>query len=138
MVRTTSEEYAALLENQRRVKRKQTVMNHVPSAAEVLALQLREAGVSLLYDSFEFHPARKYRADIAIPALSPWLIVEVDGNGSGSHPGAHRSLAGYERDRERDFEAISLGYTVLRVTPRLVLSGVALQRVLTLVQKAQK
>lgn len=109
----------------RRTKPHAMTLDHVPSAQEVLSLMLRDAGIPHLYDTFQFHPRREWRADIAIG--SPvWLIVEIDGNGTNGHPGAHRSFKGYEDDRERDAEALMLGYHVLRVTPRQVLNGRAL------------
>ena len=52
------------------------------------------------------------------------LGVEIDG---GTFiQGGHVRGAAYERDREKDAEAMCLGYRVLRVTPRQVREGKAL------------
>lgn len=114
------------MENQRRVTRSKVKLDRIPTTEELLGLQLREAGISYT-PQYLFHPRRQYRADFGIPYDTglvgrPWLLVEINGNGMGGHPGAHRSLKGYEDDCEREVEAMLLGYVVLRVVPRHVFS----------------
>ena len=75
-----------------------------------------------------FHPTRRYRADLCYPPER--LLIEVDG-GIWLAKGGHTTGTGYQRDRERDCEAVALGYIVLRVTPAMVQSGAALRYVET-------
>lgn len=118
---TTPEAFAQYQANLSSPGRKKPTrsLDHVPSPQEILALQLREAGISYTPE-YCFHPDREYRADFLI--IGERLLVEVDGNGRNGHPGSHRSVKGYEYDRERDAAALLLNYTVLRVTPRHVLN----------------
>jgi very-short-patch-repair endonuclease len=87
---------------------------------EELAGQMRMVGLPTPDRQFRFHLTRKWRADFRWPTL----IVEVDG-GAYIH-GRHTTGRGYEDDRERDAEAMMMGYRVLRVTPKQVTSGQAL------------
>ena len=50
------------------------------------------------------------------------LAVEVDGYVYGGR-GGHQNPAGFERDREKDAEAMMLGWRVLRVTPKMLNDG---------------
>lgn len=129
-MRTSPEEYAQLLANQKRVDHKQVKLDHVPSIQEILALQLAERGVEIQTE-YPFHPRRKYKADIYVP--SHRLIVEVDGG--GAQHGRHHRNQGYEDDRERDWLALMLGFTVLRVTTRQVLTNRAIDMVMQLLEQ---
>lgn len=91
--------------------------------AQIRALHLPEPT-----RQYAFHPLRRYRADFAY--VPERLLIEVDG-GIWLDKGGHTTGAGYQRDRERDCEAVSLGYTVLRVTPAMVKSGKAVAYVET-------
>ena len=65
---------------------------------------------------------RKWAADFCWPEGD--LIVEVDGGSWVA--GRHTRGAGFEADRERDAEALCMGYRVLRVTPKQIKDGKAL------------
>lgn len=93
-----------------------------------LLQQLRGAHLPEPVQQFAFHPTRRYRADLAYPPEH--LLIEVDG-GIWLQRGGHTTGTGYQRDRERDCEAVALGYTVLRVTPAMVKRGTALRYVET-------
>ena len=71
---------------------------------------------------YRFHPVRRWRFDLAWPALL--LAVEVDGGTWVS--GRHTRGAGYERDCEKLNAAVLLGWRVLRFTTGQVTSGQAL------------
>ncbi|HEY4895227.1 MAG TPA: hypothetical protein VII01_03980 [Solirubrobacteraceae bacterium] len=95
---------------------------------ELLAFQLRAVGIAFEREA-RFSVARKWRADFAIAqtergaTFTRWL-VEVDG---GSWiAGRHTSGTGFAADCEKLNEAAILGYRVLRFTPEMVESGVAL------------
>jgi len=94
----------------------------------LLAFQIKAAGLPVPMREYLWHQSRKWRADFAWVrnAFWPWLIIEVDG-GQWLAKGGHTTGAGYERDRERDAEAILAGWIVLRVTPRMIESGKALK-----------
>jgi very-short-patch-repair endonuclease len=71
---------------------------------------------------YKFHPTRKWPFDFAWPDRR--LAVEVDG-GTWSG-GRHTRGQGYENDCEKLNEAAILGWTVLRVTGKMVEDGRAL------------
>ncbi len=91
-----------------------------------LLQQLRAAHLPEPERQYAFHPTHRYRADLCYPDPRERLIIEVDG-GSWLPKGGHTTGAGFERDRVRDCEAISLGWVVLRVTPAMVARGDALR-----------
>jgi very-short-patch-repair endonuclease len=66
-----------------------------------------------------FHPKRRWLLDFAWPARK--VAMEVDG-GTWSG-GRHVQGAGYEKDCEKLNEAALLGWTVLRVTGKMVKDG---------------
>ena len=109
---------AHLIDKQERTGKKQAVLSHLPTAADLLGLQLQEAG--LHYETeFLFHPTRKWRADYAVRRRSgPPLLVEVEGGSMMN--GRHNRALGFENDCEKYAEAMVLGYAVLRVTSRHV------------------
>ena len=61
---------------------------------------------------FQFHPARRWRFDYAIPAKK--VAVEVDGGVWTG--GRHINPAGYINDMEKLNTAASMGWLVLRIT----------------------
>jgi very-short-patch-repair endonuclease len=71
-----------------------------------------------------FHPVRKWRADY-LWREPHMLMVEVDGGLFVQ--GRHSRGAGVEADMEKFFEAMKLGYRVLRVSTRHVRDGRAVQ-----------
>ncbi|MCS6925920.1 MAG: endonuclease domain-containing protein [Candidatus Binatia bacterium] len=75
-------------------------------------------------EEFRFHPERRWRVDFAIPARCPVLLVEIDGGAFIG--GRHVRGVGFENDCEKLAEAVSMGYTVLRITPRQIATGKAI------------
>jgi len=92
------------------------------SYPDILAQQVRYAGLPMSVREHKFHATRKWRFDLCWPGY--WLAVEVDGGGFMS--GRHSRGTGMEKDAEKFAEAAIAGWTVLRVTPRQVTSGTAL------------
>ena len=72
---------------------------------------------------FKFHPTRRWRFDFALPYMR--LAVEVDGLVYGDDKGGHQTAKGYENDRTKDLEAQCLGWQILRVTPKMIKTGLA-------------
>ncbi len=97
-------------------------------AEATLALHLRAAGIVAIPE-YQFHPTRKFRADFAIPEHK--LLVECDGgnrmatiiNGRAVAVGRHTQDA----DLAKLNEAAILGWRILRFSPAMIASGVALQ-----------
>ena len=90
----------------------------------VLSLQfyLRAAGLPLPVPEHRFCE-RRWRFDLAWP--DKMLAIEVDG---GSWVGGrHTSGAGFEADCIKLSTAAALGWRVLRVTPRMIERGQALE-----------
>ena len=102
------------------------------SAGEaMLSLHLRAAGIQAMPE-YQFCEGRRWRADFAIP--NHRLLIEVDGgnrmavigkNGKAVAIGRHTQDADMEKLNEANF----LGWHVLRFSPAMVKSGVALQTI---------
>lgn len=90
--------------------------------ADRLAYLLTAEGIPFRRE-YKFHSRRKWKADFYIPRHL--LIVEVEGG--GFIHGRHNQGVGMEDDCEKYAEAMCLGLTVLRVTPRQVDNGKALE-----------
>lgn len=93
--------------------------------AELLA-QLKLLGLPEPELEYRFAPPRRYRADLAWPAVR--LLIEIEG---GLHsrkdqgPGRHVRPKGYESDCRKYNLAVLRGYRVLRFTARQIRSGEA-------------
>ena len=74
---------------------------------------------------FKFHPTRKWRFDYAFPEHK--IAIEIEG-GIWIH-GRHTRGRGYEKDLEKYAEALTLGWRVLRIGDKMILSGKALEYV---------
>jgi len=89
-----------------------------------LMFQMPLVGIRLaVLREFKFHPTRRWRFDVAIPG--PKVAVEIDGGVFVG--GRHSRGTGIEKDCEKYAHAMMLGWKVLRVTPRQVKSGDAVQ-----------
>lgn len=97
------------------------------NAVQDLAWQLRASAPTLLtpVPEHRFHPERRWRFDLAWPALM--VAVEVDGGAWIG--GRHTSGSGFEEDCIKLSTAAAMGWRVLRVTPRMVDDGVAVRLV---------
>lgn len=73
----------------------------------------------------QFHETRKWRFDVAFKKAK--LAVEIDGGGFIRGGGRHSRGLGIEKDCEKFAEAMMRGWRVLRVTPRQVKTGLALE-----------
>ena len=71
----------------------------ISELSELLVLQLRAAGVDGFTQEYRFHPARRWRFDVAWPAQR--IAVEVDGGqwipGTGEAVRAHGELVAARR-----------------------------------------
>jgi len=101
------------------------------SGEAMLSLHLRAAGIHSIPE-YLFALPRRWRADFAIP--NHRLLIEVDGgnrlavigkNGKAVAIGRHTQDA----DMEKLNEAAILGWRILRFSPAMVKSGVALQTI---------
>ena len=115
--------------------RRSVTLPNPPSGSnleEVAARLLWGNGIEEPQRQYQFSPTRRFRADFAWPKYM--IILEIDGGTysrrarkcpvCGRAPtGAHNTPSGYESDRERDAHAAILGWTVIRVTTRMVQDG---------------
>ena len=106
------------------------------TSEEALWLWLQHGHPHPWVREFKFHPRRKWRFDFANRQTR--LAIEVDGVVYGSRKGGHQTPLGIERDREKDAEAMMLGWRVLRVTPKQIASGIAMHWILELTQDNQQ
>ena len=123
---------ARLIEKQERQPVRPERLTHLPTAADLLGLQLHEAG--LHFDrEFQFHPTRKWRADYAVRRPSgPPLLVEVEGGSMMN--GRHNRAQGFENDCQKYAEAMVLGYRILRVTSLQVMNMKAIRWIIKLTE----
>lgn len=91
-------------------------------AESLLAFQLKAAGLEHEREA-QVIPGRRYRFDFRLD----WLLVEVNGGVWAKGASGHSSGTGITRDCAKTSEAVSLGFTVMSVTPAHVKSGQALQ-----------
>ena len=75
---------------------------------------MRMHGIPAPVRELRFSPTRKWRFDLAWPAYM--LAVEVEGGGYVE--GRHGRGSGIEDDCEKISEAVALGWSVMRITPR--------------------
>jgi hypothetical protein len=88
----------------------------------LLAFQLKAAGITYEREA-QVIPGRRYRFDFCLG----WLLVEVNGGVWAKGASGHSSGTGITRDCAKTAEAVSLGFSVMAVTPAHVKSGQALQ-----------
>jgi len=103
--------------------------------AEELCLQFKAFGLSFVQE-FRFAAPRRWRADFALPAEKPRLLVEVEGGIWVQ--GRHSRGAGYISDCKKYNAAVLLGYRVIRVTGEMIRDGSALdtvEQLLTIVKE---
>ena len=74
---------------------------------------------------FRFHPERRWRSDWRVKATR--ILIEFEGGLFSKGKGGHSSVTGIHRDIDKYNEAALLGWTVIRITPKHVVSGQALQ-----------
>jgi len=88
-----------------------------------LCWQVAIAGLPAPTREFRFHPARRFRADLAWPDCK--LLVEIEG-GIWMKKGGHNTGSGITRDIEKGNLMTMLGYRLIRVTSMMINSGKAL------------
>lgn len=89
---------------------------------DLLCHQIRAVGLPKPEREYRFHPARRFRFDVAWP--DRMLAVEVDGGNWVN--GAHNRGSGRKRDNEKQNLAVLGGWRVLRFTGTEVKTGEAL------------
>ena len=72
---------------------------------------------------YKFHPVRKWRFDFCWPEHD--LAVEIEGG--VWKLGRHNRPAGFAKDMEKYNEATLNGWRLLRVTPKMLENGTAMQ-----------
>lgn len=87
-----------------------------------LKFYLRSLQISF-EEEYQFLPTRRWRFDLAIPALK--IAIEYQGHGQtgrakggkqGAHIGGHASITGLSGDCEKDLHALLHGWRVLKFT----------------------
>ena len=88
-----------------------------PSSAENKFMLLWRSikGQPYIFDTFKFHPERRWRFDFAF--VEQKVAVEVEGGVFMGKFGGHTSGVGYTKNCEKYNEAALAGWTVFRVTP---------------------
>jgi hypothetical protein len=111
------------------------VKDHTPRKTRIpkpdfgagLDTQCKQQGLPVGEPEFLFHETRKWRYDRVWRAER--LVVDIDG-GAWLHmhnqtAHSHGQGKNFERDRKKDAEALVRGWTVLRVTHKMIRSGEA-------------
>jgi hypothetical protein len=100
-----------------------------PELVAGFLLQVRVRNLDAPVQELTFHPARNWRFDFAWPAHK--VALEVEGvvyakKGTGGQlTGRHVHASGFREDCVKYGEAFRLGWTVLRVLPEQISSGLA-------------
>jgi len=90
---------------------------------ETLALALRANGITDYVREYQFDPKRQWKFDFAWPDHR--LAVEIEG-GTKFGKSRHSQGDGFEEDCRKYNAAAVLGWTVLRFSTAMVMSGEAL------------
>jgi hypothetical protein len=93
--------------------------------ASKLAEQLTLAGWRTFVREYHFHPARRWRLDIAFPDVK--LGVECEGVGPKGKPGRHQLTQHLHANTEKHSAIAVAGWRLIRVTGRQIQSGHALR-----------
>ena len=88
-----------------------------PSAEDALHEQLEFAGYRVKREYMFFHPYRRWKIDLFLPAHT--LAIEVEGV-KWRGVGRHQSAAGFTGDCEKYNTIVAMGYRLLRFTPQMV------------------
>lgn len=102
--------------------------------AELMAAQLRLAGVRDFVRELVAVPGRRFRVDIALPAAR----IAVECQGGIYTGGRHVSPAGYTREAEKFCMLAIEGWRVMPVTAEQIRDGRALGWILQAVQASEK
>lgn len=92
-------------------------------AEERLALHIRASRLPEPARELKFHPDRRWRFDFGWPERK--IAAEVEGGVYSG--GRHTRGAGFTADCEKYNAAAALGWRVLRFTPAMIESGLAVQ-----------
>lgn len=84
-----------------------------------------------LQREYRFHQVRKFRFDFAIPEHR--IAIEMDGGVWMKGGGRHNRPAGFLKDMEKFNLAATMGWRVVRVTPRDLLTSRTLDMIRDLV-----
>lgn len=96
------------------IKRRRNALKTPKSAKDVFTFLLHQRlGVECVRE-YRFHPTRQWRFDYAIPDLR--IAIEIDG-GIWIN-GRHNRASGYLGDMEKFNAAATLGWVVLKFTPK--------------------
>ena len=106
--------------------------NREPSERAFLLRWSTINGAPELVSQHRFHPTRKWLFDFA--DLPSKVAIEIDGGQWRGKKGGHTSGAGMARDREKDFEAVMLGWTVIRLTTEMAKDRKILERIVDLLR----
>jgi hypothetical protein len=79
-------------------------------------------GIPIPIPEFRFHPTRRWRFDYAWPDL----MIALEQEGGAWVKGRHTRGSGFVKDCEKYGEAFALGWTVVRATPQMIDSGIAI------------
>lgn len=90
-----------------------------------MLMQIDNANIHAPEREYRFHDMRKWRFDFAWPEIM--LAVEVEGG--VWNQGRHTRPMGFEGDCEKYNEAAIMGWTVIRVTGKMISSGMAIKHV---------
>lgn len=103
------------------------------TTVDLLEYQLRVEKMFGWVAEHRFHPDRGWRMDLANQAAM--LAVEVEG--LTFEGGRHQRFKGFTEDCKKYFEAMMLGWRVIRVTPAMVRHGIAIDYIKRALNKGE-
>ncbi len=105
-----------------------------PWKVMMLAAVESKAGVRGV-EEFRFHPVRRWKFDLAWPALM--VAFEREGMARRGGKSRHTTFTGFQDDCEKYNAAAILGWRVIRGNVKMIANGTALVAVLDAIEAAQ-
>ena len=101
----------------------------------LLLLQLRDAGLPEPKLEYQFHPKRKFRADMC---WSEYLVIaEINGMTHVASRG-HTSWAGLHRDFEKQNQAQLMGYRYFEFDREMIEDGTAIKTICEAMRRCEQ
>lgn len=102
----------------------------------VLVAEVRQAGFADPVPEHHFHPERKWRFDLAWPAVK--VAFEREGLAPGGKAGRHNRTTGFVEDIEKYNAAQVLGWCVIRGTGKQIENGYVVRQLIEALEVRQQ
>lgn len=101
------------------------IKSKITHLEDKLLMQIQNSKLPLPEREYKFHPTRRWRFDFAY--LDAMIAIEVEGG--VWNQGRHTRPSGFEGDCEKYNEAAICGWSIIRVTGKMINSGMAIDQI---------